>query len=129
MSNTPATMSPQEANDVLMRRVHSRVFFNKLASYGIVPKDGAEAEAMLKTAAKLHVLHDAQQAKQSQAASSVLTKLSSAVDDRLAAMGLAAPAAATTTVPADILKTAQAAAQDPELATAVLTLLQHNTAA
>lgn len=126
-----AQMTPAQAYETLHRRVAVPAFFNKLASFGIRPKDDAEANEMLKTAGKLRTLWDANQQDKQAATGSLLTKLSSAADRALAERGLLSQPAATTVEgpTAEMRKVAASVALDPELAASVLALVAAQPAA
>lgn len=79
--------SPDKAFDTLVDNVHSRVFFNKLASQGISPQNAEEAQSLLKLAGTLRVAADDPQIK----AASASDRFAGAVNDLndvLAANGL-----------------------------------------
>jgi hypothetical protein len=120
----PTQMTAEQGYNLLHGRVYAPVFFNKLAQHGNKPKNEAEATAMLNAAGKLRTLYDADLEKKAAAKSNKLTKLSAALDQRLAAMGLAEPAVLPEgEIPAHINKYAADAAKNPEFASAVLALL------
>lgn len=120
----PQQMTAEQGYNLLHAKIYSPVFFNKLAAHGIQPKNQAEAAAMLDAAGKLRILYDAEIEKKAAAKSSTLTKLSAALDQRLAAMGLAQPAVLPEgEIPAAINKYAADAAKNPEYAAAVLALM------
>lgn len=121
-------MTPEDAYNTLHRRVHTPVFFNKLAEFGIKPKSPEEAQEMLKTAGKLRTLYDHNQATKAAATQSGLSKIAAQADSILAQRGLVQPASAVPEVTPTIQKVAHQAAADNELATAVLTLLANQSA-
>ena len=116
MSAQTATMTPDQAYQLLHQRVDAPVFFNKLAAHGIRPRTDEEAQRMLELGYKLHAAHTAQQQKTA-GARDVLSAIETAVDQQLTQQGLLQPNQ-------EIFKVAAEAAQDNELAQAVLTLLQ-----
>jgi hypothetical protein len=121
-------MTPEQAYNVLYHRVHAPVFFNKLAAHGIQPRNAADAQQMLEVSGKLRTLYNASLAEKEAATSSGLSKMSQALDAKLAQLGLGSkPAkAATPVVTPQIQKAANDAALDTELAQASLVLLAVN---
>lgn len=124
MATAAPQMTAQQGHDVMFSRVYSPAFFNKLASHGIRPANEAEGKLMLENAEKLRVLYDHQQTKVAEANGNKLTKLGSRLDQQLAALGLASPAAPVVDeIPAQINQAAKQASANPELAAACLALL------
>lgn len=59
MSQQATLPDPQTAYDNLFQAVHARVFFQKCASAGIMPRSRQEAQWMLETAGKLRTVDQA----------------------------------------------------------------------
>ena len=94
-------------------------FFAKLAGYGIVPANESDAAEIWSAAAKMHVLYANEQEKAAAAQASDLAATNSQLDEMLAAAGLAG----TTEKAAHVFyDAAKVAADDPQIAQAVLTL-------
>ncbi len=109
-----------EAFDLVFQQVQAPVFFNKLANdHGIKPANAEEAREMLKLAAKLRVLYDAEQQQKTAGSVSLLTKASAALDAELANRGLSQAAGASDE---QAKQAAATGALNPALAHAVLSL-------
>lgn len=56
-ANAPAAGNAEQAYDRIMDQVYRPVFFNKLASYGVVPGNTKEAEQLLYLGAQMFARH------------------------------------------------------------------------
>lgn len=63
MSQAAPLPDPQTAYNNLFEGVHQRVFFSKMASYGIVPKNRSQANSLLKLAGVLRAIEEEEMAK------------------------------------------------------------------
>ena len=85
----PAALpDPQTAFNNLMSGVHGRVFFGKLASYGIVPQSEKQAAAMLELGGKLRVASQHEQVKQAEDANDPILMANAALDRVMSQHGL-----------------------------------------
>lgn len=111
----------EQAYATVVSQIAAPYFFEKLAAHGIAPRSEDEAAEMWSAAHKLHVLYTAEQEKTAAAQVGELANVNHQLDAALAAAGLAAPAG--TADQAAVFKEAAAvAAEQPEIANAVLTL-------
>lgn len=119
MTTPVQAMPPAEAFTLVHDRVYAPCFFTKLArDYGIRPRPGTnDAERMLTYAAQLRMAHDAQ-VKQASAGVDLLDAAGQHLASVLNASGIPIPDAMD-----NLIKQASVeAAQDPEVAHAVLSL-------
>lgn len=106
----------EQAYATIVTELAAPHFFEKLASAGIQPRSEQEAAELWALGHKLHVLYTAEQEKSAAAQVAGLSAANQQLDAALAAAGLA---------PAEKVAfsaTASAAAEQPEIANAVLTL-------
>jgi hypothetical protein len=112
----------EQAYATIVTQLAAPYFFEKLAAHGIAPRTEGEAAEMWAAAHKLHVLYTTEQEKTAAAQAGELQAVNQQLDVALAAAGFGtgAPAANSN---ADIFKEAAVfAAEQPEIADAVLTL-------
>lgn len=112
----------EKAYATIVSQLAAPYFFEKLSAHGIAPRSEKEAAEMWAAAHKLHVLYTAEQEKTAAAQVGELTAVNQRLDAALAAAGLAAPAAHTAQKAAAFAEAADVAAEQPEIADAVLTL-------
>jgi hypothetical protein len=108
-----------EAYATIVARVAAPYFFEKLAAHGVVPQSEEEAGEMWAAAHKLHVLYSAEQEKSAAARSNSMAAVNQQLDYFLDATG-AAPQVSEKQ--AAFARCAAVAADEPEIANAVLTL-------
>ena len=120
-----APLTSEQALAVLFQRVQIPVFFNKLAEAGIHVRDDAEAQQYLDIAVKLRQLEHREWAKTASVQTSQLSKLSQRLDGLLAERGVQGLPAMSS----EVKLAAEQGSADPELAHAVLSLLQAETPA
>ena len=101
----------------LVAELAAPYFFVKLAAHGIAPQNEQEANEMWSAAQKLHVLYTAEQQKAAAAKTSKLASVNDELDAVLAAQGLT-----DSEKVAAFKQAANVAAQQPNIANAVLTL-------
>lgn len=82
-----ALPDPQQAYTHLFQNVHSRVFFNKLANYGIEVNTPEEAQGYLELAGKLRAASMDPQFKAAAAENSVIGRMNSQLDHVLGQTG------------------------------------------
>ena len=88
---SPAVLPPpQEAYDLLVREVGAEAFFTKLASYGIVPANQAEAQSLLSIAGQVRELRETPAFKQAAASDNPYAVADAALRDISGATGLTA---------------------------------------
>lgn len=107
----------EQAYATIVTKLAAPHFFEKLAAAGIRPRSEQEAAELWSAGQKLHVLYTAEQEKSAAAQVSGLSAANKQLDAALAAAGLA-PGEKVASFDA----TASAAAEQPEIANAVLTL-------
>lgn len=108
----------ETAYATIVNELAAPYFFEKLSAHGIVPSNESEAAEMWSAASKLHVLYAAEQEKAAAAQASELAATNSQLDKMLAAAGLAGSVEKS----AAFGEAAKVAAEQPEIAQAVLTL-------
>ena len=116
-----ALPTPEQAYAHLFDNVHARVFFGKLASFGIQPQSEKQASELLELAGKLKAAEQDPTVKAAAERNSPFAQASSDLDRQLGRMGVGKAAAAEQ---ADIALNQAAAqlAQDPATYNAVLSL-------
>jgi len=87
-TQTPA-ISYDQAYDTVVRGIHNRVFFDKLASHGIQPANEQEATHLLEMGEKLAQVE--QSTKEASAPVGTYAELNAALDNALVGAGLGAP--------------------------------------
>ena len=107
----------EQSYATLVAELAAPYFFEKLAAHGIAPKTEKEAGEMWSAAQKLHVLYTAEQQKAAAAETSKLASVNDELDAVLAAQGLTESEKV-----AAFNQAAHVAAQQPNIANAVLTL-------
>ena len=107
----------EQAYATIVTELAAPHFFEKLSAAGIRPRSEQEAAELWSAGQKLHVLYTAEQEKTAAAQVSGLSAANKQLDAALAAAGLA-PGEKV----ASFNATASAAAEQPEIANAVLTL-------
>jgi hypothetical protein len=108
----------ETAYATIVNELAAPYFFEKLSAHGITPSNESEAAEMWSAASKLHVLYAAEQEKAAVAQASELVATNSRLDQMLAAAGLAGSVEKS----AAFGEAAKVAADQPEIAQAVLTL-------
>lgn len=108
----------ETAYATIVNELAAPYFFEKLAANGIVPANESEAAEIWSAASKLHVLYAAEQEKAAAAQVSKMAATNSQLDEMLAAAGLAGSVEKA----AAFGEAAKVAAEQPEIAQAVLTL-------
>lgn len=108
----------EQAYATIVAELAAPYFFEKLAAHGIAPRTESEATEMWSAASKLHVLYTAEQEKAAAAQASELAATNQQLDEMLAAAGLGG----TVEKAAAFNGAASVAAEQPEIAQAVLTL-------
>lgn len=108
----------EQAYATVVAQLAAPYFFEKLASAGIAPANDGEAEEMWSVAQKLHVLYTAEQEK----AAAVRHNGLAAVNQRLGAVLSAAGVGGVNEKQSAFQQYAARAAEQPEIANAVLTL-------
>ena len=108
----------EQAYDTVVTQLAAPYFFEKLAAPGIAPSSEGEAAEMWSAAQKLHVLYTAEQEKTAAARHSGLA----AVNQQLDAVLAAAHGSEGNEKQAAFHDVAALAAEQPEIADAVLTL-------
>lgn len=113
-------VAAEQAYNTIVSELAAPYFFEKLAAHGIQPRSEKEAADMWAAATKLHVLYTADQEKTAAASATNMEAVNSRLDEMLAAAGYgAAPVAEKS---AAFKQAADVAAEQPEIAKAVLTL-------
>jgi len=115
MDNVKA--AAEQAYNTIVAKLAAPYFFEKLAANGVAPRSEKEAAEMWSVAQKLHVLYAVEQEKAAAANVSALTVASNQLD---ALLGV--PGAAVTEKAAAWDDVARAAANQADIASAVLTL-------
>jgi hypothetical protein len=108
----------EQAYATVVAQLAAPYFFEKLASAGIAPATEGEAAEMWAAAQKLHVLYPAEQEKTAAARHNGLAAVNQQLDAVLAASGMGGQAEKQAT----FREVAALAADQPEIANAVLTL-------
>lgn len=108
----------EQAYATVVAQLAAPYFFEKLASAGISPANEGEAAEMWAAAQKLHVLYTAEQEKTAAARHNGLAAVNQQLDAVLAATGIGGQAEKQAT----FREVAAFAADQPEIANAVLTL-------
>ncbi|NBT75250.1 hypothetical protein EBZ80_27400 [bacterium] len=108
----------EQAYATIVAELAAPYFFEKLAAHGIQPRSESEAAEMWSAASKLHVLYTAEQEKVAAAQASSLNAANKQLDEMLAAAGLGG----TSEKAAAYGDVANVAAEQPAIASAVLTL-------
>jgi hypothetical protein len=108
----------EQAYATIVAELAAPYFFEKLAAHGIAPRTEGEAAEMWSAASKLHVLYTAEQEKAAAAQASELAATNQQLDAMLAAAGLGG----TVEKAAAFGGAANVAADQPEIAQAVLVL-------
>lgn len=107
----------EESYATIVAEVAAPYFFEKLASYGIAPENESEAREIWEAAQKLHTLYTAEQHKTAAHTSSKFASVNAQIDTVLEAAGLTQSEKV-----AAFNQAAAVAAQQPNIANAVLTL-------
>ena len=108
----------EQAYATVVAQLAAPYFFEKLAAAGIAPTTEKEAAEMWSAAQKLHVLYTAEQEKTAAARHNGLAAVNQQLDAVLAASGIGGQAEKQAT----FREVAAVAADQPEIANAVLTL-------
>jgi hypothetical protein len=108
----------EQAYATVVAQLAAPYFFEKLSSVGISPANEGEAAEMWAAAQKLHVLYTAEQEKTAAARHNGLAAVNQQLDAVLAASGIGGQAEKQST----FREVAALAADQPEIANAVLTL-------
>ena len=108
----------QQAYNTIVEQLAAPYFFEKLSSAGIVPANETEAGEMWVAAQKLHALYTAEQQKTAASRQSGLAAMNQRLDSLLAESGLGGGDEKQAT----FNDVAVLAAEQPEIANAVLTL-------
>lgn len=108
----------EQAYATVVSQLAAPYFFEKLAAAGIAPASEGEAAEMWAAAQKLHVLYTAEQEKTAAARHNGLAAVNQRLDAVLAASGIGGQAEKQAT----FREVAALAAEQPEIANAVLTL-------
>lgn len=115
-------VAAEQAYNTIVSELAAPYFFEKLAASGVAPRSGQEAADMWSAAQKLHVLYTAEQEKAAAASASGLAAVNQELDAMLAAAGMSDADAATTEKSAAFNGAADVVANQPEIASAILTL-------
>jgi hypothetical protein len=108
----------EQAYATVVSQLAAPYFFEKLAAHGIAPGTEKEAEEMWSAAQKLHVLYTAEQEKTAAARHNGLAAVNQQLDEVLAAAGFSGAGEKKAT----FRDVAGIAAEQPEIANAILTL-------
>jgi hypothetical protein len=117
---TDKNAAAEQAYGTIVAQLAAPYFFEKLAANGIQPRTEKEAAEMWEAATKLHVLYTAEQEKAAAVRASDMSAMNSQLDQLLVSAGLAQGGVPETA--AVFKQAAVVAAEQPEIATAVLTL-------
>lgn len=112
----------EKAYATIVSQLAAPYFFEKLSAHGIAPRSEKEAAEMWAAAHKLHVLYTAEQEKTAAAQVGELSAVNQQLDAALAAAGLVAGGTQPAQKAAAFAEAANVAAEQPEIADAVLTL-------
>lgn len=116
---TPAAAFDAEtAYGLITQRVYAPIMFQKVAEYGIQPRNEEEAQRMLVMAAQLRAGYEQQQEKQATARTSPLDRAEAHLHGRLKQAGLQVPSHTD----GQIKQAAWAWAAEPDVVRAVLSL-------
>lgn len=115
---TTVNEAAETAYATIVNELAAPYFFEKLSAYGVVPSSDSERAEIWAAASKLHVLYAAEQEKAAAAQASKLAATNSQLDEMLAAAGLTGSVEKS----AAFGEAAKVAADQPEIAQAVLTL-------
>jgi hypothetical protein len=107
----------EQSYATLVAELAAPYFFEKLSAHGVAPNNEQEAHEMWTAAQKLHVLYTAEQQKSAAVETSKLASVNADLDGLLADSGYGVPEKV-----AAFNKAAHVAAQQPDIANAVLTL-------
>lgn len=110
----------EQAYGTIVAELAAPYFFEKLAANGIQPRTEKEAAEMWEAATKLHVLYTAEQEKAAAVRASDMSAMNSQLDQMLVSAGLAQSGVPEKS--AAFNQAAVVAAEQPEIAKAVLTL-------
>lgn len=110
----------EQAYGTIVAQLAAPYFFEKLAANGIQPRTEKEAAEMWEAATKLHVLYTAEQEKAAAVRASDMSAMNSQLDQMLVSAGLAQGGVPEKS--AAFKQAAVVAAEQPEIAKAVLTL-------
>jgi hypothetical protein len=111
-------VAAEQAYNTIVSNLAAPYFFEKLAAYGLQPRNENEAAEMWSVAQKLHVLYTAEQEKAAAASTSSLEAAGQQLDEMLNAAGLGQ----TVDKSAAWDEAASIAADQADIASAVLTL-------
>lgn len=111
-------VAAEQAYNTIVANLAAPYFFEKLAAHGISPRSEAEAAEMWSAAQKLHVLYTAEQEKAAAAQVSNLSAVNQRLDEMLKVAGLGEVEEKTSAFHG----AAEIAAEQPDIAQAVLTL-------
>lgn len=111
-------VAAEQAYNTIVANIAAPYFFEKLAAHGIQPQSEKEAAEIWSAAQKLHVLYTAEQEKAAAAQASNLSAVNQRLDDMLKSAGLVEANEKTSA----FYGAAEIAAEQPEIAQAVLTL-------
>lgn len=111
-------VAAEQAYNTIVSQLAAPYFFEKLAAHGVQPRSEKEAAEIWSAAQKLHVLYTAEQEKAAAATASNLSAVNQRLDEMLKAAGLGE----TTEKVSAFHGAAEIAAEQPEIAQAVLTL-------
>ena len=111
-------VAAEQAYNTMVANLAAPYFFEKLAAHGVSPRSEQEATDMWSAAQKLHVLYTAEQEKAAAASASNMSAVNSRLDEMLKAAGLGEVEEKTSAFHG----VAEIAAEQPEIAQAVLTL-------
>lgn len=112
----------EQAYATVVSQLAAPYFFEKLSAHGIAPRSEEEAAEMWAAAHKLHVLYTAEQEKTAAAQVGELSAVNQQLDAALAVAGLAGGAPSANSNAEIFKEAAVVAAEQPEIANAVLTL-------
>jgi hypothetical protein len=111
-------VAAEQAYNTIVANLAAPYFFEKLAANGVAPRSEQEAADMWSAAQKLHVLYTAEQEKAAAASASNMSAVNSRLDEMLKAAGLSEVEEKTSAFHG----AAEIAAEQPDIAQAVLTL-------
>jgi hypothetical protein len=119
-----ALPEPQAAFDLLFQNVHSEVFFGKLASAGVSPRNQKEASDMLELAGRLRVLEEDPRVQKAAQVDSPYARMIADLDEAMAANGLdsGVKAAADREYGVAVNQAAARLMQDPNIYNSVLSV-------
>jgi hypothetical protein len=111
-------VAAEQAYGTIVANLAAPYFFEKLAAHGVEPRSEQEAADMWSAAQKLHVLYTAEQEKAAAVSASNMSAVNSRLDEMLKAAGLSEVEEKTSAFHG----VAEIAAEQPDIAQAVLTL-------